>query len=61
MRCFHTRKRHLAARAAGVCPAPAALPLLLKARGVDDPVVRRAQTWLKTVRPEPPQTASAAP
>jgi serine/threonine protein kinase len=38
----------------------AALPLLIKARGVDDPVVRRAENWLKTVRPEPPQTASAA-
>jgi len=38
----------------------AALPVLLKARGVDDPVVRRAQTWLKALRPEPPQTASAA-
>jgi serine/threonine protein kinase/Tfp pilus assembly protein PilF len=35
-----------------------ALPVLLKARGADDPVVRRAQTWLKAVRPEPPQTAS---
>jgi eukaryotic-like serine/threonine-protein kinase len=38
----------------------AALPVLLKARGVDDPVVRRAQDWLKAVRPEPPQTASTA-
>jgi serine/threonine protein kinase len=38
----------------------AALPVLLKARGVDDPVVRRAQTWLNTVRPAPVQTASAA-
>jgi tetratricopeptide (TPR) repeat protein len=38
----------------------AALPVLLKARGVDDPVVRRAQSWLKTVRPEPLQTASTA-
>jgi eukaryotic-like serine/threonine-protein kinase len=37
-----------------------ALPVLLKARGVDDPVVRRAQNWLKSVRPEPPQTASTA-
>jgi len=35
-----------------------ALPVLLKARGADDPVVRRAQTWLKSVRPEPLQTAS---
>jgi eukaryotic-like serine/threonine-protein kinase len=37
-----------------------ALPVLLKARGADDPVVRRAQDWLKGVRPEPLQTASAA-
>jgi tetratricopeptide (TPR) repeat protein len=35
-----------------------ALPVLLKTRGVDDPVVRRAQNWLKSVRPEPLQTAS---
>jgi serine/threonine protein kinase/tetratricopeptide (TPR) repeat protein len=38
-----------------------ALPLLLKARGIDDPVVRRAQDWLKAVRPAPLQTASTAP
>jgi serine/threonine protein kinase/Tfp pilus assembly protein PilF len=38
----------------------AALPVLLKARGADDPVVRRAQIWLKAVRPEPLRTASAA-
>jgi eukaryotic-like serine/threonine-protein kinase len=38
----------------------AALPVLLKARGVDDPVVRRAQNWRKAVRPEPLQTASTA-
>lgn len=38
----------------------AALPILMKARGADDPVVRRAQIWLKGVRPDPPQTASAA-
>ena len=37
-----------------------ALPVLVKARGADDPVVRRAQIWLKGVRPEPLQTASAA-
>jgi serine/threonine protein kinase/Tfp pilus assembly protein PilF len=37
-----------------------ALPVLLKARGIDDPVVRRAQNWLKGVRPEPLQTASTA-
>ena len=37
-----------------------ALPVLLKARGADDPVVRRTQNWLKAVRPQPLQTASAA-
>ncbi len=38
----------------------AALPVLVKARGIDDPVVRRAQNWLKAARPEPLQTASTA-
>ncbi|HWW30095.1 MAG TPA: tetratricopeptide repeat protein, partial [Steroidobacteraceae bacterium] len=38
----------------------AAVPILVKARGVDDPVVRRAQTWLKTAHPDPLQTASTA-
>ena len=38
----------------------AAVPLLVDARGPDDPSVRRAQNWLKGVRPEPPQTASTA-
>lgn len=38
----------------------AALPVLLKTRGVDDPVVRRAQDWLKAARPEPLKTASTA-
>jgi eukaryotic-like serine/threonine-protein kinase len=38
----------------------ASVPVLLKARGADDPSVRRAQNWLKAVRPEPPQTASTA-
>jgi serine/threonine protein kinase/tetratricopeptide (TPR) repeat protein len=36
----------------------AALPVLLKARGVDDPVVLRAQHWLKEARPESLHTAS---
>jgi serine/threonine protein kinase/Tfp pilus assembly protein PilF len=39
----------------------AALPVLVKARGADDPFVHRAQSWLKSVRPKPPQTASTAP
>ena len=38
----------------------AALPVLLKARGVDDPVVLRAQHWLKEARPESLHTASTA-
>jgi tetratricopeptide (TPR) repeat protein len=38
----------------------AALPVLVKAWGVDDPIVRRAQNWLKAVRPDPLQTASTA-
>jgi eukaryotic-like serine/threonine-protein kinase len=38
----------------------AALPVLVKARGADDPVVRRAQLWLKGMRPSPLQTASTA-
>jgi tetratricopeptide (TPR) repeat protein len=37
-----------------------ALPVLLKTRGADDPFVRRAQGWLKIVRPDPLQTASTA-
>src|ERR1700722_11653200 len=36
-----------------------AIPKLLKARGPDDPAVRRAQAWLKAARPEPLQTANA--
>jgi serine/threonine protein kinase len=38
----------------------AAVPILLKARGVDDPIVRRAQAWLKAAHPDPLQTASTA-
>jgi hypothetical protein len=38
----------------------AALPVLVKARGADDPVVRRAQSWLKAARPEPVRTASTS-
>jgi eukaryotic-like serine/threonine-protein kinase len=37
-----------------------ALPMLIKARGPDDPGVRRAQAWLKAARPEPLKTASTA-
>jgi tetratricopeptide (TPR) repeat protein len=38
----------------------AAVPVLLKARGADDPVVRRAQNWLSSVRPQPLKTASTS-
>jgi tetratricopeptide (TPR) repeat protein len=38
----------------------AAVPVLLNARGPNDPSVVRAQNWLKAVRPEPLQTASTA-
>jgi serine/threonine-protein kinase len=38
----------------------AAVPVLVKARGTDDAVVRRAQNWLKTANPDAVQTASAS-
>jgi serine/threonine protein kinase/tetratricopeptide (TPR) repeat protein len=38
----------------------AAVPILLKARGPDDPAVRRAQMWLSGLRPSAPSTASMA-
>jgi eukaryotic-like serine/threonine-protein kinase len=37
-----------------------ALPVLVQARGPDDPAVRRAQNWLKAAHPKALQTASAA-
>jgi hypothetical protein len=37
-----------------------AVPILLKARGPDDPAVRRAQMWLSGLRPPGPNTASMA-
>jgi len=37
-----------------------AVPVLVKARSSDDPVVRRAQRWQKEVRAEPIQTANTA-
>jgi eukaryotic-like serine/threonine-protein kinase len=39
----------------------AAVPVLVKARAPDDPVVRRAQLWLKAAHPSTLQTASTAP
>jgi eukaryotic-like serine/threonine-protein kinase len=38
----------------------AAVPVLVKARGPDDAVVRRAQNWQKTANPNAPQTASTS-
>jgi len=38
----------------------AAVPLLLSARGPDDPAVRRAQEWLRSLRAGPPPIASTA-
>jgi eukaryotic-like serine/threonine-protein kinase len=38
----------------------AAVPVLVKARAADDPVVRRAQLWLKAAHPSAAQTASTA-
>jgi serine/threonine protein kinase len=37
----------------------AAVPILLSARGPDDPAVRRAQSWWSSVRAAGPKTASA--
>jgi serine/threonine protein kinase/Tfp pilus assembly protein PilF len=37
-----------------------AVPVLVKARGPDDPSVRRAQLWLKAARPDSLQTVSTA-
>ncbi len=36
------------------------MPLLLSARGPDDPAVRRAQEWLKSLRAGPPPIASSS-
>jgi eukaryotic-like serine/threonine-protein kinase len=52
---------HLGKRREAAEELDAALPVLLKLRGPDDPVVRRAQSWLKAVRPQTLQTARAAP
>ena len=37
-----------------------AVPLLVAARGPDDPAVRRAEGWLKNLHADPPRTASTA-
>ncbi|HEY2144893.1 MAG TPA: hypothetical protein VGH12_02405 [Steroidobacteraceae bacterium] len=38
----------------------AAVPILLTARGADDPVTRRAQLWLAGARPASAKTASTS-
>src|SRR5271170_3599613 len=38
----------------------AAVPILLKARGADDPMVRRAQNWLNAAHTDPIKTATTA-
>jgi serine/threonine protein kinase len=37
-----------------------AVPILVKARGVDDPMVRRAQSWLNAAHTDPVKTATTA-
>ncbi|MGB6307976.1 MAG: serine/threonine-protein kinase [Steroidobacteraceae bacterium] len=49
---------HLGKRREAAEELDAAMPVLVKARGADDAFVRRAQNWLKAMRPKPPQTAS---
>ena len=51
---------HLGERREAAEELDAALPVLVKARGADDPFVHRAQAWLKAARPKPPRTASTA-
>jgi eukaryotic-like serine/threonine-protein kinase len=49
---------HLHKSAEAATELDAAVPILVKARGLDDPSVRRAQSWLKAARPDPIQAAS---
>jgi eukaryotic-like serine/threonine-protein kinase len=51
---------HLGKSKAAAEELDAAVPVLVKARGPDDTVVRRAQNWLKTANPDAVQTASTA-
>jgi serine/threonine protein kinase/Flp pilus assembly protein TadD len=51
---------HLNKSAEAATELDAAVPVLVQARGPDDPSVRRAQLWLKAARPDSPQTVSAA-
>jgi tetratricopeptide (TPR) repeat protein len=50
---------HLGKPREAVDELDAAIPVLLKTRGMDDPVVRRAQNWLKSLHPDPVQVATA--
>jgi eukaryotic-like serine/threonine-protein kinase len=51
---------HLNKSAEAATELDAAVPVLVQARGPDDPSVRRAQLWLKAARPDSLQTVSAA-
>jgi tetratricopeptide (TPR) repeat protein len=51
---------HLNKSAEAATELDAAVPVLVQARGPDDPSVRRAQLWLKAARPDSVQTVSAA-
>jgi tetratricopeptide (TPR) repeat protein len=51
---------HLGKSKAAAEELDVAVPVLVKARGPDDAVVRRAQNWLRTANPDAVQTASTA-
>jgi eukaryotic-like serine/threonine-protein kinase len=51
---------HLGKMPAAAGELDAAVPILVKARGADDAVVRRAQTWQKIADPNATQTVSAS-
>jgi serine/threonine protein kinase/Tfp pilus assembly protein PilF len=51
---------HLGRPRAAADELASAVRVLAQARGPDDPVVRRAQNWLKNLRPEPLQTAATS-
>jgi eukaryotic-like serine/threonine-protein kinase len=51
---------HLGKTKAAAEELDAAVPVLVKARGTDDAVVRRAQIWQKTANPDAVQTASTS-
>ena len=51
---------HLGNSRAAAEELDAAVPVLVQARGADDAVVRRAQSWLKSADPDAVQTASTS-